>query len=99
MHCIACETFHVDAVIVEHVSIESVVEPTFQIFRTFEILLEQLNMIMSFTKIINKQSRSIAKVDIWATKSSKTHYMTMKYRGLLFNLDVDGLRVPSMCPK
>ena len=42
MHRISCKTSHIDAMIVEKVSIEAIVMPNFQMFIAFEVRLKEI---------------------------------------------------------
>ena len=96
MHHITIKSIYLYAMIFYYMSIETVVEKYFFESRIFKIIFEQQNQIVTFSKIINKYSRTIFKRYFWSSKKLSTQNFAIGYWRLYFNIDINSLCVPSM---
>jgi hypothetical protein len=54
MHCIASKALHIDVMVIENVSVKSIVMPRFLVLFTFQIRLENIQQSGILTKVIDK---------------------------------------------
>ena len=98
MHSVASETFTIDAMVEQNMTIVSVVVPAFEVLFVLKVLLEFHQYTLTVGKVVDEESWSIAEVDVWADEARSTDADAVPNRRFLFGIDADCFSVPRVHP-
>ena len=76
--------------------IVAIIVPALQILLVLEVVLKKHENIRTVSKVVNKKTWSISKIDIWSNKSCRTDAVPNSNWTFLFGIDSNSFRIPSM---
>lgn len=94
VHGIATKSPHIDAMVVEHVTIEPIIMPYFLVLFILEILLKMVNQPRISAKIVDENFGAITEIVLRSCEKRCAYNFTFANRRLIFNIEVNSLSIP-----
>lgn len=94
MHGIPAKTLDIDAMVLEDMPIEPIIVPDLLVLLILQVWFKVMNQACIGSEIINKHFGPVAKIVLRPCKEGGTDYLALANRGLIFDIQVNGLSIP-----
>jgi hypothetical protein len=96
MECVSSKPTYIDPMIVEDVTIETPIVKDFLVCRVAQILFEHIDCAKCFCVVVNEESRTVSKIDIWANEATCANNLSFSHWTLFLGVDANCLGIPCM---
>lgn len=98
MHCIPSKSLNIDSMIIEYMSIISIVMKTLLVVGIFHVFLKFHYCVLSISIVIYEQSGTVPKIYVRSHKYLCAYYFPVSNRTLFFCVYIYCLSIPCMYP-
>ena len=95
MHRISRKPSHIDPMVIEHMAIEAIVMPNFQIALALKIVLEVVDQPCILAEVVDEDPRSSAEIQLWPREEAGADNLPLPHRRLLLDIQIHSLSIPS----